>query len=827
MNPTDLAQFASTAFPPNRAETDPSKKTPAWIRQMAAAGVTEFMRCKAQWQLWAHDPNIADNIRYAQGTQDTAQYKRFAGSSDTLNANSIQVTNRDGHFEEEGNADSYVSRRGSGGGVGDPLGLDSIIKAQPLPVLPVKLQALKALIVQRYETNITALGQKAKKERAEHEAELRLWMDLGPDLKSQGVPPPPGMPDPMPQTEPELQTYLSTWQVGAAAELELKILIADVESDIEQLMDEVADDLLTHGYGGLCDHYEPGKRTVTKRILPGRGLFLPSAYPDYRDADMGGVFETINLDTLLAEASNNRRTCNAEGKNWTKEDRGRLAELAAKSLPKNMLDNGDPDQMTGTGAITVIRWRFRTDDLRAEESYRDADGRPRTKKAKADQEKPDNEGGTLSKVPVNHLYEATLICGTDLAYGCGKVKDQGRDLQNPLKARLPFSLFSAGVSGGKPVSIVQRVKGIVDEMERSYRAYMAVKRTYTPEGANYPPDMLTKMAKAMKIGGENPEMAAYEYIKLSGDSFFPRVDEDNPAVSPSNNPITANPFGVPPAALAHMADVFQQYQLLESLTGANAVVSAATPGAEAGKGVNQLALQGAANIMGFARTGLRKVYEGHAKNLAGRIRATDATIPTTGNVPGPDGNMREVGPRQDFHEYAFHMRVELGPTDAEWNDLYQRAAQASANGQITVDDEMQLKWLRNLKTAQRYLAMAVRRKARQDQQDEIGKLKANADSQTQTAQATAQAQQQTDALASQLRMTELAFARETAWGTVERQTQAQLQVAQGNNATKLAIAQDDQAGAAQREAAADLRRQEHDHTSTLLNHALAPEPVAA
>lgn len=820
---TDLAQFSSTAFP-NRAETDPAKKTPAWIRQMAAAGVTEFMRSQAGWQLWAHDPNIADNIRYAQGTQDTAQYKRFTGKTNVRNGNSIEVTNRDGHFEEEGNPDSYVSRRGGGAGVGDPLELDSIINAQPLPVLPVKLQALKALIIQRYETNITALGQKAKKQRDEHEAEMRLWMDFAPDLRQQGMIPPPGMPDPMPQTEPELQTYLSTWQVGAAADLELKIQIADVESDIEQLMDEVADDILAHGYGGLWDYFRPGKRTVAKRILPGRGLILPSAFPDYRDATMFGVLDTINLDTLLAEASNNRRTCNAEGKNWNKDDRARLAELASRSLPKGMLDTGEPGQVENSGAVTVVRWFFLTDDVRAEEAYRDADGRPKTKKAKADQEGPENEGGKLSKVTVNYLYEATLICGSDLAYECGKVKDQGRDLQNPLKARLPCALFSAGVSGGKAVSIVQRVKGIVDEMERSWRGYMADMRTYVPEGYNVQLKALQTMVVGMKISGEDAIQQALAFFLQSGNTFSDLVDEERQQVGTA---VQKNPTGIPLSAQQHLSSLTQQLQLLEAMTGANAVVSAATPGSEAGKGVSQLALQGAANIMGFARAGLRKIYEGHAKNLAGRIRATDTNIPTTGNVPGPDGNMREVGPRQDFHEYDFHMRVELGPTDAEWDALYQKAAQASANGQITVDDEMMLKWLRNLKTAQRYLAMAVRRKSREDEAKALNLQKANAEGNATAGKAVEEARQQTIKVQLEADMQRMAYQRETAWGTVERQTEAQKAIAQNSNTTKLAIAQDTQAGAADREAAADLRHQEHDHTRTLLGHALTPEPATA
>lgn len=829
---TDLAQFLTSGFP-NRAETDPAKKTPAWIRQMAAGGLTELWRSKAHWGLWAFDNDIANNLKYALGEQDTNQYTRMGKGGAGLNANSIEVTNRDGHFDEAGD---YHGRRGSGGGATDPTGLDSIINAPPLPILPTKIQALKSLIKQRYEITITALGQKAKKQRAEHEAEVRLWMDLGDNMRELGMPMPEGMPDPMPQTEPELQTYLSMWQVQAAADLELKIQIADVESDIEQLMDEIATDLLTHGYGGLFDFYQAGKRTVSKRILPGRGLFLPSAYPDYRDADMGGVFDTIPFETVRAEVQGNEKyTCNADGKPWKKEDWEAVQRLAAHNISAAKLSEMDSElgQREGTGAITVVRWYFRTDNRRTWKTYIDKANNKRTRPQGAAYEIPEGEKGKLTEATVNCLYECTLICGTGLAYNCRKVFDQGRDLHDPLKARLPFALFSEGVTMGKPVSIVRRVKGIVDEMERSWRGFMAVRRTYVPEGSNYPPDLLLKMAEAMKVGGENPAMAAYAFIRTSGDSFFLRQDTDNPNI-PIQNPITANPFGIPKAASDHLTHFFQQMQILEALTGANAVVSAATPGSEAGKGVNQIALQGAANLMGYARNGLRKVYENHAKNLAGRIWATDAEIPTTGTVPGPDGAMREVGPRKDFHEYAFHMRVELGPSDEEWERLYQKAAEARAQGQITIGDEVYIEWLRNLKTAQRYLVVAVQKKAREDQKNKLAEMQANADSQTQAAQATAAAQQETVKMSHTLEMERLAFQRETAWGTVERQTAAQQLVAQGNNETKLAASASNDAArveAARINQAGELARtaadNQHDHEATALNAVLTPEPTPA
>ncbi len=828
---TELEAFSATSFP-DRSITDPSQKTPAWIKQMAGGGVTEFMRSRAGWQLWAHDPNIAENIRYAEGEQDTNQYVRITkggqGRPDRL-----EITNRDGSFEEgPGGEQLYSGRHGAGGGAPkDPMGLSSIINAKPLPILPVKLRGLKSTVMQQgYEATITALGKKAKQEADDHEALARLWMDFGPGLKEQGMSPPPELPDPMPETEAEMRTYLDNWQVAAAAELERKVKICWIESGGNQAMSEVADDVLRHGYGGLIDFQLPGKRPQSKRLMPHRGLILPSAYPDYRDLNMFGYLETLTLDQVLRESGDNRRTCNGDNKAWNKEDRTRLGQMAFNTLPENMR-NQDPltGDTPGSGVVTVVRWFFRTDDTDSQEQYQTDDGEWKTKKVKYGS-KAQRRNGEVHETTINCLYEATLICGTNLAYGCRKVYDQGRDLHNPQLARMPISIFSAGLVEGRPVSITRNAKGIVDEIERSYRAYMAVKRTYTPNGVNVPPDMLDAMAKAMHIKGDNAQMEAFAHIMFTGNSFIPNINPETG--QPMTSAITQNPFGIPEAAAQHLADVFQQLQLLEMVTGANAVVSAATPTGDAqGKGVNQIALQGAANVMSFLRDGLKLIYENHARNLAGRIWLTEKDVPVVGVVSGLDGTRRAVGPLPDLHEYEFFMEVNLGPTNEEKEQFKQNAFLATQGGpaaQITMADYMQICWLieGNLKTAQRYMAMAVERKARKDEARALNLQKANAEGNATAGQSVEQARQETLRVQDQLERGRLEYARETALLVTHEQIAGQDRNSQRMADAKVETAHIAELGNAARTDASHVHEKEH----AVLTAALTPpppEPVAA
>ncbi len=480
------------------------------------------------------------------------------------------------------------------------------------------------------------------------------------------------------------------------------------------------------------------------------------------------------------------------------------------------MQSTDPQlgQTLASGTVQVVRWFFRTNDEWARETYRDAEGLVKHKKLAANQDEPSEEGGRVDKAVINCLYEVTLVCGTNLAYNCRKVADQGRDLHDPKLARMPFSIFVAGLVKGEAISVTGTAKGIIDEIERSYRAYMAIKRTYTPTGSNIPPDALTLMAEALKIEGDNPEMAAYRFIKLHGDSFFPNVDPNTGR--PLASPITANPFGMPMEAAG-----------LEIVTGANAVVSAATPSGDAqGKGVNQIALQGAANVMSFLRDGLKLIYENHARNLAGRIWLTEKDVPVTGVVSDRDGTRRSVKPRPDLHEYEFHMEVNLGPSVEEKEQFKQNAFMATQGGpaaQLYYSDYLKACWLLegNLKTAQQYVAVSIDRKRRQDEQKALNLQKANGDVQTQTGQAVAAAQQETDAKKHELTMAELQFARETSWGITDKQVAGQDRNSERMAQARVETAHISELGQAVRTDADNAHQMNH----TALTAALAPEPA--
>lgn len=774
----DLSGF--NKFPaayPDRTERNPTKKTDkdgAWIRQMCLAGVSEFMRCAGS-KMWYHGrADMSELLSYALGTQDASKYLRVKqGSTAAATLGDL--------------------------GLDDPLGLDSILKAEPLPVLPVKLRALEALLdKQQYEASVTGLGPKAEAESRYHQAVVELWMDSGEAPRQLGrTPEGEGLPADLPQTQEEADTYLELRQVAAASMLEQKLLLANSEGKVEQQMTMCKQDLLRYGHGALFDQQRPGERPIPRRLFPGRVLAMPSAVPDCSDLTQAGFVERISIEQLQSEAL-------AAGHKWGKGEWEEIKRLAMLSLPTGTQIDPTLGTAVQSGAVDVVRWFFLSDDDVVFKTSTTRDGNPVTRRKSADY-KNTTGGGQVTRQTVTNLYEGTLVVGGSQAIGYNfrKAVEQGRDLGNPLRAALPFSFYVAGQIDGHPVSVVRNAKGLVDEIEREYRGFMADMRSYVPEGYQVSPKAL-RSAILKRAGGEKiSEQEAYLYFLMTGGTFAEGIDPETKAVlGPS---VVKNPTGIPDSAAKHLSHVFQLLQVLEAVTAANAVVSAATPTPEIGKGVAAMALQGAADVYSFLYKGQKWMFESMCQHLAARIAYTEHRNPVTGMLKGRNGKRIPVDAYPTLHEYRFHLDVKLAPTDQEWQQLMVDAKEAMATGELTWDDYMYLKWETNLKRAQRELAVRARRNRQRKMQEQLQLQKNNADVQTQGALQVEQAKQQTVQMANQLKMGELQFQRETTWGAIERQTEAQVQIGQLNAESKVQAAVIREQGQAEREEASDWR----------------------
>ncbi|TGE29821.1 hypothetical protein [Hymenobacter metallicola] len=797
----DLTANYAVAYA-SRSERNPKKKTQEWIKQNACAYISDVLRNNSTMWYGGRD-HYARLDTYAEGVQDTLQYRR--------------------------------TKRGK---TNDPVQLGQIVDQSPLPILPIKLHALEAMLEEReYDPTISVSGSRAAQEIERQIRNMEKWQDAGQFARQMGMrPSQDGLPEQVPADEDEMREWVESIELDAAIALEEKLALCLDRSRYKQLAAELRQQLLRHGLCLLHDKQIPGQAPTVVRVSPDMALMLTSRYADCRDWWAGAYLENITLEQLRSEVEAGK-ALDPKLKGLEQHQWKALETHAASLLTSNM---GTVDPAIGlkedTATIQVVRVFFLSDDDEVQQVKPTSKGNPKTYRKPAGF-KNESDKGRVVRRTITNLYEATLVVGMDIAYNCRKSLEQGRDLANPLKARLPFAAYVAGRVGNKAISVVDHCISIVNDMERSIRMWRADMKTYVPEGFNIDPDVLKDIPLKGADGKPLSAQEAYEFFLETGTTFGKRVNDSN---EPLGLAVVKNPGGVPTTAGQHWNDFWNSMQLLEVITGANAVASAATPKDGVGKGVQEQALMGTQNVLKYLFRAQESVHETIFRNLAGRIKLTEHRSPVTGTMSLPGGASKQVGPYPDLFRYDFTTGIEPRPTPEEWVDLYDTAKLALQQGVagspdgIDFEDYLFVRRIPNLKKASRELARRIKRRRKRLQQESQQLQQQNGDVQNQSLQAKSQADMQLAQATFEQNMQIEQFRRETQWGAIEKQTEATIYLGELGNQTKLTALGVQEQGKTDRE----NLKVEHKLTEQVLGGqqradeqlreaALAPEPTSA
>ena len=190
---------------------------------------------------------------------------------------------------------------------------------------------------------------------------------------------------------------------------------------------------------------------------------------------------------------------------------------------------------------------------------------------------------------------------------------------------------------------------------------------------------------------------------------------------------------------------------LDEIIGFNAIMAASQTHPDQGKAVSQMQQQQTNHAIGHLYRGMRYLYQEVSKSNIKNFQ--DAII------SGAAWQMVEVfgNAKINFlknHEQMtladFGMKVEVLPTDEEWNFFYQQVASAVAQQAIGMDDYFVLTDVDNLKQARKSFELRIAKKQAAQQEQAMQQMQQNAEIQQQSAQQAAQLEQQTEQMKAQL-----------------------------------------------------------------------------
>jgi len=589
------------------------------------------------------------------------------------------------------------------------------------------------------------------------------------------------------QNEQQVEGFAATGGFQLLQEIAIKILldktIYDSGSDV--LNDLLIDDLLVLGICGK-KHYTDGDNVLWDALDMEHAIVPYSRYADFRDATYGGQVKRMSIAELRKVSNLPEEEIIKIAKKFNDATYNKAYSLS--DFYRNIQESQD----AGLGLAVLDSIMVDVADVCWSGSRSVAQTRVTRKKEgnlalnNVDDDYELNEeskkrGKDLKKYQHQTIYKAKLIVGTDYVFDYGQAQNipYKKDSQGRMCAVMPFNFYK--LTGP---SLTERCIGFVNDANMAlFKKRIIVKNM--PTGPNI---RIKKSAfENVKIDGKLQSPS--DLMALFRDEGFLIEDDQNPWGNHANSgrAIDTIPSDIYQRMTECRNELQWNIQMIEEITGLNAVFSASTPNSETGLGVSKLAVSATENSIYT----IIKAYENHfeqglviSANMWKVIAAYMDDKKRDNFATDRSMNYIKIGKEISLHEFG--IKLEAGVTDEEKLQLMQQTLQltdlrrqAGSGGIKPSDSLMMFEIIKtgNIKLAR--LTLAQIEEFRQSEDERVAKERF---------QENAELQKQSNQQASENRQAEIQ-AEAQADGSkkmMEIQAEMELEKLKAENARKLA-----------------------------------------
>lgn len=387
---------------------------------------------------------------------------------------------------------------------------------------------------------------------------------------------------------------------------------------------------------------------------------------------------------------------------------------------------------------------------------------------------PEDLEGDYRKVSssMEVLFEGAFVLGTTKMLKWRIAENQVREDSAIQKVKMNYSMCAPHMYKGKIESTVSRITGFANMIQLTHLKLQQVLSRVVPDGIYIDADGLMEIDLGNGTN-YNPAEAVKMYFQTGsvvGRSFTGEGD-----MNPGKVPIQEITTGSGSTKIQALITTYNYYlQMIRDATGLNEARDGSMPDARALVGVQKLA---AAN----SNTATRHIIEGGlfitqdlADSLSMRISDVLEYSPMRAEWVQSLGihNIAMLEELSELHLRDFGIIIELMPDEEERQVLENNIQVALANKLIDLDDAIDIREVRNLKTANQLLKLAKRKKFEREQEANQANIEAQALANQQAQQAAAQMEVQKSAAIAQQKKSELAFKDTLDANALEREKQA-------------------------------------------------------
>ena len=515
-------------------------------------------------------------------------------------------------------------------------------------------------------------------------------------------------------------------------------------------------DLTVLGIGAVKTDFNTSEGVKIKYVDPANLVYSYTESPYFEDIYYVGEAKVIPINELMKEFPH-----------LTQEDLEEIASTATQNLGEyNRGTNSNNDY--DNNQVTVLYFNYKTYMNQVYKVKETGSGGDKAIERDDTFEGPQGEDANFSRLQrsVEVLYEGAKIVGLEKLLKWELSKNMMRPKSDYTKVKMNYSIVAPRMYNGNIESLVSRITGFADMIQLTHLKLQQVMSRMVPDGVYLDADGLAEvdLGNGTNYNAQEALNMFFQTGSVIGRSMTADGDQN-----PGRVPIQELQSGNGGGKMQSLIGTYNYYlQMIRDTTGLNEARDGSTPDKNALVGVQKLA---AAN----SNTATRHILQAGlfltaetAEALSLRISDVLEYSPTKDAFIQALGahNVATLEEMSELYLYDFGIFIELAPDEEEKAMLENNIQVALSQGNIDLEDAIDLREIRNVKLANQMLKVRRSKKLARDQQMQQQNIQAQAQANAQAQQVAAQAemqknqvQMQSDAqmeqLKSQLKLQEL------------------------------------------------------------------------
>ncbi len=537
----------------------------------------------------------------------------------------------------------------------------------------------------------------------------------------------------LPETTEEVQLHMQlTYKQGAeiAEEQALNVLMAG--NNYELIKKRFYYDLTVLGIGAVKTNFNTSEGITIEYVDPADLVYSYTESPYFDDLYYVGEVKKIPINELAKQFPF-----------LTQEDLEDI--IKNKNFHQTNYDQGSAQyKEIDNNKVQVLYFNYKTYMNEVYKVKETGSGAEKVIEKDDTFNPPENKEGNFERLQraIEVVYEGAIILGTDKLLKWEISKNMLRSKSDFNKVKMNYSIVAPRMYKGKIESLVRRITGFADMIQLTHLKLQQVMSRMVPDGVYLDADGLAEIDLGNGTN-YNPQEALNMFFQTG--SVIGRSYTGDGDINAGKVPIQEITSGSGGNKIQALIGNYNYYlQMIRDTTGLNEARDGSMPDKNALVGVQKLA---AAN----SNTATRHILQAGlfltaetAEKLSLRISDVLEYSPTKDAFIQAIGasNVSILEELKELYLYDFGIFIELQPDEEEKALLENNIQVALAQQSINLEDAIDIREIKNLKTANQLLKIRRKKKQQTDQvvaQQNI-EAQANANAQAQQAAAAAEVQ---------------------------------------------------------------------------------------